>query len=481
MGRFGYTPQRSFKMSADPRLVRFSGRYVVLSKKSIGVMATAVALVFGLGLGLTAQTPAPAGQEKKKEFKDKAEFDLYDAFTKAATPAEKLAALDKWKQANPDSSYAPDRLELYVSTYQALMQWRQVIDTAQEILKTQPHHVQSLTAILDAVQKLKPPTPADLDLLEKTAAYMADNLDTIYSPANKPPGVEAPAWAQTIATTKPAMKPYLLQTQLSVIKQRNDNVRAIRDLTALLRKDPTQATVSYALAQASLAVAVANKKPEDQPVALYHFARAAAYDGPGSMPAEARKQVLAYLKDKAYSTYHGSAEGLDDLLALAKTNPFPPADFKILSTVDIALAKQKAEAEAAAKDPMMTLWVKGLKDFILKDDTFFDANVKGAALPGGTNGVTKFKGKIVSISPNPKPKEILLAIEKPGVADAKLVLETALPGKMEAGEELQFDGVAKEYQKDPYMVTFDVTKEQIDGWTGKNTPAAVRSKGAAKK
>ena len=231
---------------------------------------------------------------------------------------------------------------------------------------------------------------------------MADNLDTIYSPANKPPGVEAPAWAQTIATTKPAMKPYLLQTQLSVIKQRNDNVRAIRDLTALLRKDPTQATVSYALAQASLAVAVANKKPEDQPVALYHFARAAAYDGPGSMPAEARKQVLAYLKDKAYSTYHGSAEGLDDLLALAKTNPFPPADFKILSTVDIALAKQKAEAEAAAKDPMMTLWVKGLKDFILKDDTFFDANVKGAALPGGTNGVTKFKGKIVSISPNPR-------------------------------------------------------------------------------
>ena len=125
----------------------------MLSKKSIGIMAAAVAVVFGLGLGLTAQTPAPAGTEKKKEFKDKAEYDLYDAFQKATTPAAKLAALDKWKQANPDSQYAEDRLELYVSTYQALMQWRQVINTAQEILKIQPNHVQSLTAILDAVQK----------------------------------------------------------------------------------------------------------------------------------------------------------------------------------------------------------------------------------------------------------------------------------------------------------------------------------------
>ncbi len=103
---------------------------------------------------------------------------------------------------------------------------------------------------------------------------------------------------------------------------------------------------------------------------------------------------------------------MDDLLALAKANPFPPADFKILSTVDIAVAKQKADAEAAAKDPMMTLWVKQLKDLILKDPAFFDANVKEASLPGGVNGVMKFKGKIVSITPNPRPKEIVLAVEK---------------------------------------------------------------------
>ncbi len=309
---------------------------------------------------------------------------------------------------------------------------------------------------------------------------MSDNLDTIYGPGNKPAGVMPEDWAKTIATTKPAMKPYLAQTMLWVIAQRKDNVRAEKDLTTLLRKDPTQASVSYALAGATLAVAIANKKPEDQPLALYHFARAAAYDGPNSLTPDARKQVLTYLKDKAYVPYHGSAQGLDELLALAKTSAFPPADFKILSTVDIALAKQKADAEAAAKDPMMNFWVKGLKENIVKDPAFFDANVKDTLLPGGgAPPVTKFKGKIVSISPNPRPKEIVLAIEKPGVGDATLKLEMALPGKMEVGDELQFEGTAKSYTPEPYMITFEVEKDQIEGWTGKNTPAAGTKKGPA--
>lgn len=440
------------------------------SRKSIGAVAATIALAFGLGWGLTAQTP-PAGQEKKKDWKNQMEYDLYDAFQKATTPAAKLAALEKWKMAFPDSDYAEDREEVgFLATYQALMDWRHVIDTAQGILKQKPNDVPALTAILEAVQKLKPPTPADLDLLEKTANYMWDNLDTIYAASNKPPAMKQEDWAKV----KPQMKPYLVQALLWVITTRKDNVRAQTDLAALLKKDPTQAQVSYALGSAILAVAIANKKPDDQPAALYDFARAAAYDGPSSLPADNRKQVQAYLT-KAYTTYHGSTDGLDMLLATAKTSAFPPADFKILSTVDIAAAKAKADAEAAAKDPMMTFWVKFLKEPILKDEAYFDMNVKDAALPGGANGVTKFKGKIVSLTPPVRPKEIVLAIEKPGVGDAKLMLEMPLPGKMEPGEELQFEGVAKSYTKDPYMITFDVEAKQIEGWTGKNAPAARKA------
>ena len=91
----------------------------------------------------------------------------------------------------------------------------------------------------------------------------------------------------------------------------------------------------------------------------------------------------------------------------------------------------------------------------------------------GAGGVTKFKGTLVSSKPELRPKEITLAIEKPGVADCvlKLAEGATLPGKMEPGGTIEFDGTAKEFTKEPFMLTFEVTKEQIVGWTGKNAPA----------
>ncbi len=49
--------------------------------------------------------------------------------------------------------------------------------------------------------------------------------------------------------------------------------------------------------------------PEKQPVALYYFARAASYEGPNSLPASDRKNLMTYL-NTAYVKYHGSDEGL---------------------------------------------------------------------------------------------------------------------------------------------------------------------------
>ena len=42
---------------------------------------------------------------------------------------------------------------------------------------------------------------------------------------------------------------------------------------------------------------------------------------------------------------------------------------------------------------------------------------------------------------------------------------------MEPGSELEFEGVAKSFIKDPYMLTMSVEKDKLTGWTGKNAPA----------
>jgi hypothetical protein len=421
-----------------------------------------------------------AAQDKKPEWKDRAEYDLYDTAQKDTNATNRLATLERWKQQYPASDFADGRKDMILTTYQQLNQQRQVIETAQDILKDKPNNFHALSAILAAVQALKPPTPADLDLAEKTTNYLLDNLDQVYAVSNKPEGVKDEDWAKAKAQSKP----YAMATLKSIIDARKDQTKdsaaAEVALTKLLEKDPTQGAVSYDLAGTILAQA--KQKPEEQPLALYHYARAAAYDGPNSLSAQDRASVKTYLS-KVYPQYHGSADGLESLLAMAKNSAFPPADFKIKSTTELATEQAAKEAEENAKNPMMTLWVKTLKENLLKPDgdSFFDMTVKDALLPGGANGVMKFKGKIVSMTPATRPKEVQVAVEKAGVADATLKFEMALPGKMEAGEELQFEGTAKSYTKTPFMITFDVDKDMLSGWTGKNAPAAKKTGGGATK
>jgi hypothetical protein len=445
----------------------------VFSKQTL-VVAVTVMTAFTLTFVLAAQDKA---QAKKQEWKDRAEYDLYEAAQKDTNATTRLATLNKWKQQYPNSDFAEGRRDMILTTYQNLNQPRQVIDLSKEILQDHPNNFHAVSAILAAVQTLKPPTAADLELAEKTANYLYDHLDDVYAAANKPQGATDAQWAQA----KAGSRPYAIKTLKWVIDTRKDqskdNAAAEDQLTKLLQKDPTQTEVAYDLAGTILAQAKA--KPDEQPVALFYYARAAAYDGPGALPSADRNNIKTYLA-KVYPQYHGSADGLDQLLALAKTNGAPPADFKIKSTADLAQEQAAKEAEEAAKNPMLTFWVKTLKENLVKDDgdMFWEMTVKDTALPGGVNGVMKFKGKIVSMTPANRPKEIDLAIEKPGVADAKLTFETALPGKMEAGEELEFDGEAKSFTKEPFMITFAVDKDALVGWTGKNAPAR---KGAAKK
>jgi hypothetical protein len=464
---------------SDPagRFVVFSKK--VFSKKTIAMVLTAASFAVTFSLGLVAQDKG--GDKKERQWKSQAEYDLFAAAQKDANAQNRLGELDKWKQGFPESEYADVRLQMYLITYQQLNQARQAFDTALTILKDKPDYARGLTAVLYYAQQLKPPQPADLETAEKTAYYVMDNLDKIYAPANKEEGTSDADWAKQ----KNDMKGYAPQTVIWIIGQRDgkDNAKLIADYTKLLQRDSTLAAASYNLGQAILAQAQAQKKLEDQPVALYHYARAAAYDGPNALPAQTRQQVQASV-NKMYTTYHGSSEGFTNLLAAAKTSAFPPADFKIKSTSDLAQEQAAKEAEEMAKNPMVGLWVKVLKENLTKDggDAYFDMNVKDTLLPGGVNGVSKFKGKIVSMTPATRPKEVDLAIEKAGVADAKLIFEAPLPGKMEPGEELEFEGTAKSFTKEPFMVTFDVDKEKLTGWTGKNTPgkAAPAAKGAAK-
>ena len=48
---------------------------------------------------------------------------------------------------------------------------------------------------------------------------------------------------------------------------------------------------------------------------------------------------------------------------------------------------------------------------------------------------------------------------------------------MDPGGEIEFSGTAKAYTKEPFMLTFEVEKEDISGWTGKGPAGAGRAGG----
>jgi len=426
-----------------------------------------ILIAAGLSLGLLA------AQEPKKEWKGQEEYNLFQAYQKADAKG-KIEALDKWKASFPASDFAEEREEQYLFVYQQSNMNRQAFDKAAEILKNHPNHFYSLSAIERLVYALPPPPkPADLNTAERVSKYLLDNLGTIFAASNKPTEIKDTDWA----TYKPAMNNAAQATLAWVYVQRKDHPRAEIELTKYLHLDPTQATTSLSLGGELLAQN--QDHPEKLPLGLYQFAHAASYDGQNSLPAAARKQALDYLT-KTYTTYHGSNEGLDKLLAQAKNSAFPPEGFSIESASDIALRKAQDQAKADAANPILAFWRDIVREPLQKDGDSYFENMKGALLPGGAAGVQKFKGKIVSMTPESKPKQIVLALEQPNVPDITLELSQALPGKMEAGEELQFEGVAKSYTKQPFMVVFEVEPGQVAGWTGKNAPKSSAGKSKAK-
>jgi hypothetical protein len=406
-----------------------------------------------------AQTPAaPAAPADTKKWKSPAEETLGIAANGEKDPAAQIEKLDKWKHDFPESDYDEPRTGLYVEAYGKLKRYHDQIQATQELRKKLPDNLALLRIILTDVPQIKPPAPDDLAALIDASQFIVDHPDDVFSTKNKPAGQTDAQWSQL----KPQMVAYA-KTQLDWAAEQ----KGIDAVLARLKQDPTRIDLSIWLGQQY--VTQGKTDPKKIVLALYHYARVAAYDGPGAAPAATKAGAKKYF-DRQYAGYHGDASGADKVLEIAKANPVPPPDFDIESITSISEKKIKEDEAKRLANPMITFWSD--TRVAITTGTATPDSIQGAELPGTSiPGVTNFKGKIISMTPVMRPKKLVLAVEKDGVADCTLLLDAALPGKMDVGSEIEFDGVVKDVAKDPYMLTFDVEKAKIEGWTGKNPPA----------
>ncbi|HOK45435.1 MAG TPA: tetratricopeptide repeat protein [Bryobacteraceae bacterium] len=428
---------------------------------SRAILAAAISSTLGLGAAWGQ------AQQKQPNWKDRAEYDLVQAIEAEKDPNKKIELLNQWKEKYPTSDFKITRLEKFVTTYAAAANRQKALETAQEILTEDPKNTTAVYYI-NLLIVGEQPTPANLDLGEKAAKTLLGNLDEVFALEKKPASTPESAWKQA----RLDLEALGHRTLGWVHMQRKNYEEAEKELTQNLKIHPNDAEASYWLGT----VILAQKKPERQSDALFQFARAAAYDGPGAIEPKARKQIQEYIT-RNYTMYHGEdPEGLRNLLNLAKNNAFPPEGFVILSEAEVIAQKEK---ELEASNPSLALWVR-LKSALTGEDgaQYFEGSMKDALVP--PEDQPAFTGHVISQDGTRAARSVVLGISDPNTPEVTLKFETPLPGVAAPGTKIQFRGVAREFTREPFMVTFEAEKKDIIGWP-EPPPAKKASKKAAKK
>ena len=381
-------------------------------------------------------------------WKDQGESDIGLAAGGEKNPAKQLELLKKWEQQYPDSALKDQRTFL----------------TAQALL-----------GVMGAAYG-QPAGPA-LDAGEKAGKDLNDKFDMYFADSVKPPALSAPDWAKARTTSK--MQIHTVLGYIALTKK--DFETADKEYHKVLEVDPTQATASYQLGLVIINEMAKTKDLGRYSEALYNMARSLSVTGPTALPAPNKTQAEAQLK-KYYSGYHGSTDGLPELIKQTEASALPPSDFHIMSVVDIQAAKDKDHAAWALAHPDLDFWENIREALKTQGDTYF-ASLKEVEFPPQQSdvykGPAKFKGKVVS---QPSPKEILVDVDA-AAGDAHLKFDDNAKGTIDPGTEIQFKGVVDSYTKEPYVLTLVVQepKDDIVGLTGVTfVPDAAKKPGAGR-
>lgn len=420
------------------------------------------------------------GQANQPQWKDRAEYDLYDSILKTQDNNTKLGLLQSWEQKYPQTDYAEARHQLIVQTYQGLGKGKEMMDAAKKMAAAHPKAFFSLYWINLLTVSLNDTSPAALADGEKYAKAFLGILPETFDPSKKKPEVSDEDWNKN----RLSMESIGYRTLGWVAMTANKHEEAEKNLEEALKRNPADA-------QAALwagTVIARQRKIEKQSHALFYFARAAAFDGPGALPQAARDQVMRSF-EKNYINFHGGKDKMDEVVALAKANAVVPADFKIQSQDEIL---QDQEKELESTNPQLAVWVKMKRGLTGPDGkSYFESSVKEAQIPGGIEvagrKIEKLKGTVVSVvTVNPKStavKEVVLGISQAEMSEATLKFETPQP-KIDPGTVIEFSGVPVGFTADPFMVTFEVEAKDIIGWPKPVAPvkrAVPAKKAPAKK
>ncbi|HEV3333986.1 MAG TPA: hypothetical protein VG096_23530 [Bryobacteraceae bacterium] len=364
-----------------------------------------------------------------------------------ASPQKRLALLDEWKAKYPATDQRRARNELYFSVYQSLGDSPHMLDMAQAMLADQPDNLVGLYWCTLLVPQAKDATPALLSTGEKAAHRLLDGLAVSFADNKKPSSLPDEEWKKQ----KSAVELQAHRALGWIAWQRANYPAAEQEFTTVLQQNPTAAEIS---AWFGIVLAL-EKQPEKQVPALWQMARAISVTGATALPAAQRREVDTAL-ERLYIGYHGETEGLDQLRSRVAQSALPPADFTIESAAVIAARRQDEELKRT--NPELAAWLGIRKRLEATDgESYFSSALQNSPLP-------KLKGSLLKASPARKPNELVLALRDAMSEEVTLKISPAFVNEAEPGTQLEFEGTAESYTRDPFRVTITVDQAKITGW-----------------
>ncbi|MGH9783591.1 MAG: hypothetical protein ACRD88_05350, partial [Terriglobia bacterium] len=295
------------------------------------VLITA-ALAVGFGGGLFAFASLAAAQQASP-WKDRAEYDAYNAIEQAAQPNQRVESADKYLAAYPESKVIERVYALKLQAYQQLNNSAKIEETAAKLLEINPKNFQALYLLSFLIPRTINVQDAGMNAkLDALSGYATRGLAEVAA-IQMPQGM-APAQFEEQKKQSAAV---FHQSLGFAALQKKDYAKAVESLRSSAEINPNDGLSFYWLGSAYL-----SPQPPQHAPGIWAMARAVSITGPNALTAAIQQQVRDYVT-KVYEARHGSRNGLDQIFAQAARAPFPPADFRVLTLEETP--EYKAEQE----------------------------------------------------------------------------------------------------------------------------------------
>jgi tetratricopeptide (TPR) repeat protein len=384
-----------------------------------------------------------AGLARAQQITDANEYNAYVQALNEKDNPKKVQLLDAFLAAYPKTVVKEQALEQKLRAQQA--DGKMGEQTARDILQVNPNNTTAMLVLSYSFMQtpLGEADPAFQQKLSDAEATAKHGVDTVGAMA-KPDGVSD----EVFQNSKNTMLATHYQTLAIVGLYRKDYAASLDAFKQAAKIAPNDGALFYRIGDT-----LVKQRPIKWDEALWAFARAVSVEGPSALPPANKQPVEDYLK-KAYTTYHGSDEGLAELKTQAKAAAFPPDGFHIKTKAEMAPPPPPPPPEPPIPDDVTKMSFGQIKSVLSKDDDKSKEVLAKLKAAGGMD----LEGVIVSATPPTAPKTLHIAVlkktqETEGEFDIVLVL-TAPTTRIRAakGKTVEFQGVVKDFKADPFAL-----------------------------